>query len=418
MRSIGDFSGIIRGRIYYGWFIVAISLLNLMLLYGVWYSFSVFMVVFTSEFGWTRAGASSIFALFTLVIGLTAPLTGLCVDRFGPKRTISVGALILMVGLFLSSRASSMLSFYVSFGVIAGLGGSAIGLVGNSRAVANWFLEKRGLASGIATSGIGLGMLIIVPLAQVYVHANGWRPGFLMLAVCVALLVPLNVFLQKNGPENAIADHRVENGFARGFWGLLREKAFWYIFIVFFTGGFVVQAVVIHQVAIAHDAGFPPNTIEAAVAMLGLFSIFGRVFWGLVSDRIGRANAYLLASLTLVVGLCLILYAADSSRTAAFYGYSIFFGTGYSAIAPLNWSIAADIYSGAKFGAIYGFLFFGTGIGASLGSFWSGIVFDFTSSYFGAFLSVALLLLCSNVLIHRLYVHADQHPYPMRIKEA
>ena len=176
----------------------------------------------------------------------------------------------------------------------------------------------------------------------------------------------------------------------------------------FFVGGFVVQAVIIHQAALARDAGFSHGTIALGFLMLGFFSIFGRIFWGMVSDRIGRVKAYFFSSFMLLVGLCLVLFAAVSSSTVAFYSYTFFYGTGYSAIAPLNWSIAADIYSGAKFGAVYGSLFFGTGLGASLGPVWSGVVFDFTSSYFWAFFSASLLLLCSNILIRQLYIHGDR----------
>jgi MFS family permease len=395
-----------QGRIYYGWFIVAASLLNLTVLYGVWYSYSVFMVLFTNEFGWSRTGASSIFALFTMVIGVTAPLIGHCVDRFGPKRVLTLGGLILALGLFFSSRASTLVSFYISFGLVTGLGGSAIGLVGNSRAVANWFVEKRGLASGIATSGIGLGMLVIVPLVQVWVQQYGWRAGFLMLALLSAsLLIPLNILVQKRGepPLPEVPEPSTPGGI-QTLAGLIRQKTFWRVFTVFFTGGFIVQAVVIHQVALATDAGFSVGTIRWAVILLGLFGICGRIFWGILSDRIGRNRAYLLASVMLTGGLCLILLAAALSSPAAFYGYTFLYGTGYGAIAPLNWSIAADVYSGAQFGAIYGSLFMGTGLGASLGPLWSGIVFDLSSSYALAFLSAAALLLLSNMFIHRLYV--------------
>jgi MFS family permease len=342
--------------------------------------------------------------LFTLVIGLTAPLVGFCVDRFGPKRVLTFGALVFASGLVLSSKASSMLSFYVSFGLVAGLGGSAIGLVGNSRAVTNWFAEKRGLASGIATSGIGLGWLVVVPLVQMWVQQYGWREGFLMLACLVALLlIPFNVFVQKNGPEVSGSQGEIGSGKVKSLGALFRKKDFWQMFVLFFTGGFIVQAVVIHQVAIATDAGFSQTTIRAAIIMLGVFSICGRMFWGMVSDRIGRVKAYFFASLMLTSGLGLILTAAALSSPAAFYGYTFFYGTGYGAIAPLNLSIAADVYSGARFGAIYGLLFAGAGLGASLGPLWSGFVFDISSNYAWAFLTAAVLLWLSNGFIYRLY---------------
>ncbi len=405
---------LIEKRPYYGWLIVAVSLLNLMTLYGVWYSYSVFMVILSREFGWSRTVASSIFTLFTLVIAITSPFIGFCVDRFGSKRVLSLGAVVLASGLFLCSRAQSTASFYVSFGLIAGLGGGAIGLVGNSHAVANWFTTKRGLASGIATSGIGLGMLVIVPMVQACVQHYGWRQGFLILGLLVLiLLVPMNLVFQKTRPERLetgeredschIASHVGGQSTWRCTTAVYKTRSFWRMFFVFFTGGLVVQAVLIHQVAIANDGGFQRTVVATMIVLLGVCGILGRLIWGTLSDLIGRQRAYLLASIVLAAGVCLILIARELQNHFVLYGYAFFFGIGYAAIAPLNWSVAADIYAGSRFGSIYGLLFLGTGLGAAAGPLLSGLVFDLFSSYVVAFVLAVLCLACSNRMIYRLY---------------
>ena len=153
-------------RFHYGWIIVGLALVNLMFHYGIWYSYSVLMLSLAEEFGWDRAAVSSIFSVYMLVIGATGPLVGRWIDKFGSRTVLALGSLVLSLGLYCCRIADSMADFYLSFGLIAGVGAGTMGLTGNSPAIENWFTERRGLAAGIATSGIGLGMLIFVPIVQ------------------------------------------------------------------------------------------------------------------------------------------------------------------------------------------------------------------------------------------------------------
>ena len=404
--------------VYYGWVIVCISLLNLLVFYGVWYSYSVFLVSFTREFGWDRTRTSSIFSLFMLVIAFTSPLIGYGVDRLGSRRVLSFGSLMMATGLFLCSKVNSITAFYLAFGVIVGLGGSSISLVGNSRAITSWFIKRRGLATGIATSGIGLGMMIFVPTVQVWVLKYGWRSAFLMLALLTAfILIPVNIILMRNNPKDLGLSLEEEAGglpytlnrsdpkrkVKENAPILLKSLKFWRIFLIFFSGGFVVQAVLIHQVAIATDAGFHQIVVVTALGAVGIFGTIGRTVWGLLSDRLGRDKAYLFASTVLVFGLGAILAAKEFHSFIALYIYVILFGLGYSAIAPLNLTMAADIYSGEQFGFIYGFLFMGTGIGAALGPLVSGFIFDRLSDYSLVFCLITIILILSNMLLRQAY---------------
>jgi len=398
-----------EGRGYYGWVIVGVSLLNLLVSFGIWYSYSVFLVALTNEFGWDRTTTSSIFSVFVMITGLSGPLVGHAVDHLGAKKILTLGALTMAVGLFLCARAVSIPFFYLTFGGIVGLGGSAIGLVGNSRAISGWFVHRRGVAAGIATSGIGMGLLIFVPLIQVWVTRYGWRSGFLFLATLSAfLLVPLNGLLQREGPKSSGSlPEKMERAPCREdkLLSLVRTAHFWHLFWIFFSGGFIVQAVLIHQMAIAVESGFEKFSAAAAFGIMGLLGTLTRMMWGMLSDRIGREKTYPMAYLVIIIGLGFLLVARMFQNLTALYGYSLFFGLGYGAIAPLNMALAADRFAGNRFGLIYGILFIGTSLGAALGPLVWGIVFDQFSNYIPAIATLPALILLSCAALYKVYMN-------------
>ena len=405
-----------EGRGYYGWVIVGVSLLNLLVLFGIWYSYSVFLVAFTNEFGWDRTTTSSIFSVFVMISGLSGPLVGHAVDRLGARKILTLGALTVAIGLALCARVESVPLFYLTFGGIVGFGGSAIGLVGNSRAISGWFVHRRGIAAGVATSGIGLGLLIFVPLIQAWVTQCGWRSGFIFLAALSAfLLAPLNGFLLRRGPKESVSFSKAKSQGIHPATNhssppkeevllpLMRTFNFWYIFWIFFTGGFVVQTVLIHQMAIAVESGFEKFTAAAAFGVIGLLGTFTRMAWGMISDRIGREKTYSVAYLAITLGLGSLFAARIFQSLTALYGYSIFFGLGYGAVAPLNMAIAADRFSGGRFGLIYGILIVGTSLGGAAGPLVWGILFDLFSDYTPAIVTLPALILISWLAFYKIY---------------
>jgi MFS family permease len=398
-----------EGYGYYGWVIVGVSFLNLLVSFGIWYSYSVFLVALTSEFGWDRTTTSSIFSVFVMVIGLSGPFVGHAVDRLGTKKVLTSGALMVALGLYLCGRVESILLFYLTFGGIAGLGESAVGLVGNSRAISRWFVFRRGIAAGIATSGIGLGLLIFVPMIQAWVTRHGSRSGFFFLAALSAfLLVPLNGLLQREGPRSSgsfpASMGRIpcrENSLL----SLVRTTQFWYLFWIFFAGGFIVQAVLIHQIAIAVESGIEKFDAATAFGITGLLGTLTRMVWGGLSDRIGREKTYFVAYLAITLGLGSLLAARMFQSLTALYGYSIFFGMGYGAVASLNMAIAADRFSGTRFGLIYGILFIGTSLGGAAGPLVLGIIFDQFSNYTPAIATLPAVILLSYVALYKVYMN-------------
>jgi len=186
---------------YYGWVIVAVAFVTLGMAFGVWYSFSVFFLAVIKEFGWTRAAASSIYSVFILSQALIGPLAGHLQDRFGPRKTIPFGTLLLSMSLILTSQAQSLWQYRMAYGVLAGAGVGILGFSSHSAFIPKWFERKRGLAMGIAMSGIGFGMLILVPAVEKVISLFGWRTTYWLFAGLVFFLVgPLNLVFSRKDP--------------------------------------------------------------------------------------------------------------------------------------------------------------------------------------------------------------------------
>src|SRR4030067_1469199 len=173
----------------YGWIIVGVSFVTLALVYGVWYAFSVFFVALLKEFGWSRSVGAGAFSICVIMSSIISPLVGGMVYSIGPKKVIVLGSLILGVGLALCSLVQTWWQFYLFFSFIAGAGIGAAGWVPNIMIIQDWFKEKKGLATGIISSGIGIGILICVPSVQYLIIQLGWRMTYGIMAIFIPLVV-------------------------------------------------------------------------------------------------------------------------------------------------------------------------------------------------------------------------------------
>ena len=179
--------------IYYGWVVVGVGFFTLGVAFGIWYSFSVFFLAIIREFGWSRAAASSIFSVFVVCQALTAVMAGHLQDRFGPRVVIPVGTVILALSLVLTSQVQSLWHFRIAYGILAGSSLSLLGFASHSAFIPKWFERQRGLAMGVTMSGIGFGMLFLVPLVEKSITLYGWRNTYLYLAALLSLLAQVNL---------------------------------------------------------------------------------------------------------------------------------------------------------------------------------------------------------------------------------
>jgi MFS family permease len=193
-----------KSTLHFGWFVVGFSFVTLALVYGVWYSFSVFFVALLKEFGWSRSIGAGAFSLFIIISSIVSPFVGNMVSMAKPRGVILCGSLILGVGLALCSFTYTWWQFYLFFSLITAVGLGASGWVPHITLIQQWFKGKRGLATGIVSSGIGIGILICVPSAQYLIIQLGWRTAYRIMAVFIPLIViSLAIHFLKKAPHTA-----------------------------------------------------------------------------------------------------------------------------------------------------------------------------------------------------------------------
>ena len=191
------------------WGVLVATFVTLGLAYGFWYAYSVFLVAFLREFGWSRSVVAGAFSLLVVVHGLTGPLLGWLVERFGPRPVIAAGGLVLAGGLLAGAHIAAVWHLYVAFGVLAALGVSAAGWVPSVVLIRNWYPAQVGTAIGLASAGIGVGIFALVPFTQLLIDWFGWRWALRGLALLMAAwIVPATLLLVRDAGAPAPASDR------------------------------------------------------------------------------------------------------------------------------------------------------------------------------------------------------------------
>lgn len=401
---------------HFGWFIVGSSFITLALVYGIWYSFSVFFVALLKEFGWSRsigAGAFSLFIIFSAIIG---PFVGNMVSSAKPRRVMIGGALILGVGLALCSVTQTWWQFYLFFSLITAVGLGSTGWVPHTTIIQLWFKEKRGLATGIISAGIGIGILVCVPTAQYLILQVGWRVAYQIMAIFIPFVViTLAVLFLKKPPP--LHPRQIEVGiFSKDIedilivnhqwtsqnWTVMKAivtKPFWLLTLSFFLGSFIIQSVFTHQVAFFVDSGLEALVASYIVGLVGIISLGGKIFWGTLSDKIGREITYTLGILCCILGMVWLILFSHWPVSGLPYLYAIFFGMGYAVQAALPPLITADFFEGQGYGGIFGILMIFVGVGGAFGVWFAGFFYDQIGSYVPVFLMTILCAFfsCLNI---------------------
>jgi len=403
---------------FYGWIIVALGLLGMASWTGIRTSFAVFYAALLDEFGWSRGGAAGVQSVAYIIYLILAPLTGGLIDRFGPRRVILPGLLICCGGLSLCAYIGSLLQFYLFFGVIVAVGITAISITAYSPILAQWFEKKRGLAVGFAVSGMGLGTFLLVPLTQYFISLWGWRTSFVALgAVIFIVLFPLTLIFIRHkpgdlglSPDGLVAGQApkkrtvrvVDPAWAATDWTVKRifkTGRYWALLIFAFLSITPVYLMVTHSVRFFVDKGVERMAAAFFLATVGIVSLVFRIFWGWLSDRIGREPTFTMGALFIsLAALCLLLINATGQVRLA-YLFSLLLGMGWGVTAPMFISAAADLFQGKRFGLIYGILEAVIGAGCAFGAWFGGFIFDRTQSYQVAFLVCAVLAFASAIVV-------------------
>jgi MFS family permease len=379
---------------------LAVTFVTLALAYGVWYAYTVFLVALLREFGWSRSVLAGAFSVFALVNGAWNPVVGWLTDRFGPRRVVMAGGVVLALALAADSLIATPWHLYVLFGLVTAVGVSTAGWTPAVVMVQRAFTARLGLALGIAGSGIGVGIFLVVPLCQVLIDAFGWRAAFRVLgALCLLWIVPVTwLFVREPGPVAAADDvpaaSRAPVDDRAGALDLalgpaLMTLTFWLIAGAKFLGNICSQMLLVHQAAYLVDHGITPIVAATVISVVGVSSIVGKTGGGWLSDFMDREIVYVLGMAAMIVAIVILGLVALAPSPWTAYGYATLLGLGYSVTASLIPAMVSDRFRGPHFGAIFGASQVGSAVGSALGSWLAGRIFDVTGSYRLAFVIAA-----------------------------
>jgi sugar phosphate permease len=395
----------LKPRFFYGWVIVAIACVSSMLIYGIRHSFSVFFAPILNEFGWSRGSISIMLSLNIFFYGFLAPVAGALADRWGARKMMPVGILILALATAGCGFAEQLGHFYLLFGVLAPLGSAFSGWPIFGPAIVQWFEKRRGLVIGLGQMGGGLSFVSMV-FVEFCIGQVGWRNTFFILgATLVLILLPLYYFFfyYRPGdkgltPYGANVTEEIKNSKNRSSllsypkikdWTLgeiLRTRELWFLIASYsLFWGMGIYMVLAHQVKFAQDAGYSSLFSVSVFALFGITLFLGQLS-GFLSDWIGREKTTTLAAAACLMALVALISVDDTSKPWLLYLFSVCFGYGCGLFTPTVFAAAADLFFGKFYGTVAGLLLSGMGVGGILGPWLGGYLFDIMGSYKVAFM--------------------------------
>jgi MFS family permease len=357
------------------WVVVWATFVCLAIIFGVSYSFAAFFENFAKEFDAQRADVSWIFGICGLVYFVLGAFGGMLADRWGPRLVCMSGMAIISGGLYLTSQAQSLSTLYVSYGLMVGLG-IALVYTPSIAAVQPWFTQRRGLASGIASSGVGAGTLILPVVVSSLMTQMTWREALQSLALGVACFGLMAAFLLERAPQAGQGVRGTMAGLSLA--EALKTPSFRWLYVGTLLGAPVMFIPFAHISAAARDAGVPEAQAVALVGLIGIGSLIGRFAIGWLADRLGRVKTLML--MQGLMGLSYLIWAFAHDRLA-FAAFALWFGLSYGSIVSLLPAICMDLFGGKAVAAIIGTLYTGAALGNLLGPVLAGRVFDLTGQY-------------------------------------
>jgi MFS family permease len=353
------------------------------------YSFGAFFKALEIEFAAQRAEISFVFSFSIFLMFVVGAFAGPAADRLGPRRVIAAGMVLIGVGLTAASQAQALWHLYLLYGLTIGLG-VGLSYVPAVGTVQRWFLRRRGLASGIAVSGIGAGTLIGPFAATWLIGLMDWRGAYVALAAVCVVVGLIGALLIEHSPErrglapdgDAAAPVTHDSGpvivSGSDLKAALKSKPFILYAAATFLTSLGLFTPLVHLPNYARDHGLGD---EAGVILLGLFgvgSLAGRFLLGAIADRFGRRPT-LAATFAIMGAMCLLWWA--STQVWSLGIFAVVFGTCYGGFVALSPSLMMDYFGGKNVSGIIGILYSAAGIGALAGPTLSGLAFDLLHSY-------------------------------------
>src|ERR687891_691020 len=321
-------------RLFYGWIVVGASALIICVGMGALFSLGVFLQPMADAMGWSRGAISSVALVNWIAMGLGSFVWGALSDRIGTRGVAVAGGLLLGLGLVLSSQVQALWQLYVTFGFMVGFAVGAFYAPLTSTAT-KWFTARRGLAVALVSSGIGVGILVVAPLARALTSLWDWRIALLVIGdLAWLIIVPVALVLREHpgdmgaaamgGAERAGRDYATRE--------VVATPQFWAIALTHFACCAAHSGPIFHMVTHAIDRGVAPLTAATVLGVSGLASLSGKITCGLLADRYGAKRTLLVGLLIQAVAVAFYLVTNTASTFSAL---ALVFGLAYGGVMPL-----------------------------------------------------------------------------------
>jgi MFS family permease len=391
-------------RIFYGWFVVLAAFAVTFVGFGSAYTFSAFVESLQRDFGASRGSVSLVFSLAGFLYFGLGVVSGPLADRFGSRRLAVAGMILTGLGLATASAARSLLEVYAAYGLGVGLG-VGCAYVPAIGAVQRWFVRRRGFASGLAVSGIGVGTLAMPPLASLLIETLGWRGAYLALGALAAIVGGGLALLIENdprarglGPDGDPPQPAAQSAGPQGasVREAIRSRRFISLYAACLICAFGVFVPFVHLVPYATDHGVTPASATLLLGAIGVGSTAGRFFLGGLADRMGRERSLLLMFAGMACALAIWVVSTGVWSLAAFaLLYGVFYG-GWVAVLP---AVVMDYFGGRNVSGIIGVLYTSVAFGTLIGPSAAGFTFDLSHSYTVPILASAAVNIIAAMIV-------------------
>ena len=399
-------------RFHYGWVVVAVTVLAIVVASAERSAPGVLIPAIKEDLGWSRAVISLAVSIGLILYGFASPVIGSFLDRFGPKRLMVAGLILIAFSTGVGAVMQAEWQLILAWGVLSGIGTGMISAVLGATVANRWFVERRGLVLGIFGGAISIGQLIFVPFLMWMVTGAGWRAAVVALAaVALLCLIPVLLFMRDDPAEVGLRPFGAAASVApvapagrpAPAGGIARRAArtpeFWLLAGSFFICGATSNGLVgVHFVSHALDHGIADGTAAGALALMGAMTFVGTIFSGWLTDR--HDPRKLLACYYTFRGLSLFLLPSVTS----FQGLAVFaivFGLDYIATVPPTSTLTADIFGRRNVGAVFGWIFAAHQIGAASAAFLAGVARDALGDFGPAFIAGGALSITGGLMALR-----------------
>src|SRR6202521_2865947 len=365
----------------YRWVIVAAGGVLGCVAIGGMFSLPVFLQPIARDTGWSVTGVSSAMTIGFLAMAFTSMIWGTLSDRFGPLPVVLTGSIVLAASLALASRAPSLLTFQIMFGLMVG-GSTAAIFAPMMACVTGWFDTHRSLAVSLVSAGMGMAPMTMSPLAARLISNHDWRTSLQILAaLAAAVMIPVALLVRRPPAlesENVLpATHaELQSGITLG--QAIRSPQFITLLLTNFFCCATHSGPIFHTVSYAISCGIPLIAAVSIYSVEGLAGLGGRVAFGFLGDRFGAKRVLVSGLLLQAFGALAYSFVRDLS---AFYAVAALFGFIYAGVMPLYAVLARENFPLRMMGTIIGGTAMAGSLGKGAGPIAGGLIYDTFASY-------------------------------------